>query len=129
MPTELDPIPSCLLVCPVATTDTCGELAWLSCPKFIQLVLLEQGDIQSVCESSVYDLERGDVILIPPGKFHMSLLKTERTCYRRHVFYLYPSAFDAIGHPALCDFLERNENGGILSADSAETKQALLSCV
>ena len=96
---------------------------------YYELVLLEQGDIQYVCESSVYEPERGDVILIPPGKFHMSLLKTERTCYRRHVFYLYPSAFDAIGHPALCDFLERNENGGILSADSAETKQALLSCV
>ena len=41
MPAELDPVPSCLLVCPVATTDMCGELAWLSWPQFIQLVLLE----------------------------------------------------------------------------------------
>ncbi len=93
---------------------------------YYEVVLLEQGEIQYVCESHVYEPARGDVILIPPGKFHMSLINKERTCYHRHVFYLYPSAFDAIGHAALCSFLSQYENGIVLAADSSETRHTLL---
>ena len=64
---------------------------------YYELVIFVEGEINYVCESSVYSPKRGDVIIIPPGKFHMSKLKGERTHYKRHVFYLYPSAFNAVG--------------------------------
>lgn len=94
---------------------------------YYELVIFEQGDIRYVCESNVYYPKHGDIILIPAGKFHMSLINCERTHYKRHVFYLYPSAFDAIGQPVLTEFLGKHAEGGLLSLDSHEGRQKLLS--
>ena len=72
---------------------------------YYELVILEEGNIQYICDGSIYHPRCGDIILIPPGKFHMSAINCEKTHYKRHVFYLYPSAFDSIGHSALVSFL------------------------
>ena len=42
---------------------------------YYELVIFSEGEINYVCESSVYSPRRGDVIIIPPGKFHMSRIK------------------------------------------------------
>jgi AraC-like DNA-binding protein len=73
----------------------------------------------------VYSPKRGDVIIIPPGKFHMSKLKGERTHYKRHVFYLYPNAFDAVG-ASLADILIRTGEGVHFSLSSREREEELL---
>ena len=93
---------------------------------YYELVIFEEGDIEYVCENSVFRPGYGDIILIPPGKFHMSVIRRESTRYKRHVFYLYSSAFDAIGHSALTLFLSRTENGDILTAGSPEARQSLM---
>ena len=93
---------------------------------YYELVIFVEGEINYVCESSVYSPKRGDVIIIPPGKFHMSKLKGERTHYKRHVFYLYPNAFDAVG-ASLSDILIRTNEGVHFSLSSREREEELLS--
>ena len=93
---------------------------------YYELVIFVEGEINYVCESSVYSPKRGDVIIIPPGKFHMSKLKGERTHYKRHVFYLYPNAFDAVG-ASLADILIRTNEGVHFSLSSREREEELLS--
>ena len=92
---------------------------------YYELVIFVEGEINYVCESSVYSPKRGDVIIIPPGKFHMSKLKGERTHYKRHVFYLYPNAFDAVG-ASLADILIRTNEGVHFSLASREREEELL---
>ena len=92
---------------------------------YYELVIFVEGEINYVCESSVYSPKRGDVIIIPPGKFHMSKLKGERTHYKRHVFYLYPNAFDAVGK-SLADILIRTGEGVHFSLSSREREEELL---
>ena len=93
---------------------------------YYELVVFEEGSIKYVCEGRVYTPKRGDVILIPPGKFHMSMIATEKTRYRRHVFYLYPSAFDAIGQGALSSVLTQTKDGTLLSVELLEEKKNFL---
>lgn len=92
---------------------------------YYELVIFEEGDVRYLCEGSVYDPKHGDIVLIPPGRFHMSAINCESVRYRRHVFYLYPSAFDAIGHGVLASFLGQKENAVLLTMDSLESKQKL----
>ena len=93
---------------------------------YYELVVLEEGDIRYICEGHVYHPHYGDCILIPPGKFHMSVIHGERTRYRRHVFYFYPSAFDTVGHGVLTSFVQRIREGDILTFASAESEQKLM---
>ena len=90
---------------------------------YYELVFFEEGDIKYVCEGSVFYPKYGDIILIPPGKFHMSVIDSDSTHYKRHVFYLYPFAFESIGHSELTLFLDRTKNGDIFTFDSIEAKQ------
>ncbi len=93
---------------------------------YYELVVFEDGEIQYVCESSVYHPEKGDVILIPPQKFHSSMIKTERTRYKRHVFYFYPEAFDSIGQGVLLSFINRFRESAMFIPDTAELRRDLL---
>jgi len=92
---------------------------------YYELVVFEEGDIQYVCESSVYHPQKGDIIFIPPKKFHSSKLVGQETRYKRHVFYFYPDAFDAMGQGALVSFLERFREGGMFTPETAEQRREL----
>ena len=98
----------------------------LHCHDYYELVIFEEGDIHYICEGSVYYPKYGDIILIPPSKFHMSVIDRERTHYKRHVFYLYSSAFDAIGHSSLTSFLDKAQSGGLLVLGSLEARLSLI---
>jgi AraC-like DNA-binding protein len=87
---------------------------------YYELVVFEEGEIQYVCESSVYHPKKGDVILIPPQKFHASRIKAEQTRYKRHVFYFYPEAFEGIGQGVLMSFTSRFGDGAMFTPDTAE---------
>lgn len=76
---------------------------------YYELLIIEGGDVRYVCESTSYLPRYGDVILIPPGKLHMSMINADSTTYSRYVFYFYKHAFDALGCAALLDFLQRSE--------------------
>lgn len=92
---------------------------------YYELVIFEGGDIKYICESTIYSPKCGDVILIPPGKFHMSIINGESTRYRRHVFYLFPSAFEKIGNGALTEFLKKADEGYLFSFSSPKEKRFL----
>ena len=78
---------------------------------YYELLIMEGGEVRYVCENTSCLPRYGDVILIPPGKLHMSMINAESTTYSRAVFYLYGNAFDDIGCAALLRFLQKSENG------------------
>ena len=92
---------------------------------YYELVVFEEGDIQYVCESSVFHPKKGDIIFIPPKKFHSSMLKTEQTHYKRHVFYFYPEAFEGIGLSALVSFVDGFRDGGMFTPETSELRREL----
>lgn len=94
---------------------------------YYELVIFMEGDIQYICEGQTYQPQHGDVILIPPHKLHMSMLKGEQTHYTRHVIYLYPDAFDEIGCSALVDFLAQAAPERTITALKTRERNQLLS--
>ena len=78
---------------------------------YFELVIFEEGDVHYICDSHNYRPETGDILLIPPGTFHMSAIQCENTLYKRHVFYLYQDALNVYGCGALTDFLKTKANG------------------
>lgn len=89
--------------------------------EYYELVIIEQGEIEQLCESALYALRPGDIVIEPPGQMHHSALRSPATRYRRHVFYFYPEAFGEF--PGLLNFLQR---GPILSAEEPEQLFGLL---
>ena len=71
------------------------------------------GDVHYLCEGEIFHPRPGDVVLIPPGRMHMSVLDADETRYDRHVFYLYPAAFDSVDGGALTSFLTDAAGGGM----------------
>lgn len=93
---------------------------------YYELVIVEEGNIHYICEGKTFHPHSGDIILIPPRKLHMSVINTDETLYKRHVFYLYPDAFDAIGCSALTEFVKDCEDGHHLLSLSPSCRQILL---
>lgn len=91
---------------------------------YFELVVFEEGNIHYICESATYRPKTGDVLLIPPGMFHMSVIRCDKTLYKRHVFYLYPNALDVFGCGVLTDFLKsQNNNLAVLSLQTQENEE------
>ena len=78
---------------------------------YYELIILEEGNIDYICESTCVHPKKGDILLISPGMFHMSKIGCDETHYKRHVFYLYPDAFDRWECGALTSFLREPSNG------------------
>ena len=79
--------------------------------NYYELVILEEGNIEYICDSTCVHPKTGDILLIPPGMFHMSKIGCEETNYKRHVFYLYPDAVDSFGCEELVSFLKGTSKG------------------
>ena len=94
---------------------------------YYELVVFIEGDIRYLCESEVYTPQYGDIILIPPGNLHMSMLNEEQTKYTRHVFYLYPTAFDELGCGVLTSFVKKHSEGLMLTSMLHRTRQEMIS--
>lgn len=94
---------------------------------YYELVIFSEGDIHYICESEVYPMQYGDIILIPPKKLHMSMMNSETTRYKRHVFYFYPDAFDSFGCSALTNFLDQNQDQYLLTPLDKKDRQELFS--
>lgn len=98
----------------------------LHCHDYYELLIVEQGEIRYTCESDTYDPRTGDVILIPPGKFHMSEINADHTRYVRNVFYLYPTAFSQMGMDCLCALLNRTDGEYVYSLSTPDKTKELL---
>ena len=89
---------------------------------YYELVILEAGDISYVCESSVYFPTPTDIVVIPPRKLHMSKINSDFTRYKRHVFYLYPDAFDNVAKDTLVSFMTTAQNGALFKFSTPDDK-------
>ena len=77
--------------------------------EYYELLFFVEGDIRYICEQDAWRPRNGDIILIPPHHLHMSMMDSDATHYTRHVFYLFPDAFDTWKSGILADFLLRND--------------------
>ena len=87
---------------------------------YCELVVFLSGEIRYICEGEAYSPRPGDVLLIPPGKLHMSAPESDSVRYVRHVFYFYPDAFDALGMRVLTDFAAQAQGLCVSHADVTE---------
>ncbi|MBR5528512.1 MAG: helix-turn-helix domain-containing protein [Clostridia bacterium] len=94
---------------------------------YYELVIFEEGDIYYICEADTYTPKTGDILLIPPGNFHMSAINCKGTLYKRHVFYMYPDALDSFDCGTLTSFLANAKNGICIISMENEQKKELLS--
>lgn len=76
---------------------------------YYELVIYVGGDIRYICENASWLPRFGDIILIPPGKLHMSMINNSATHYTRYVFYFFANAFDAVDAGALLHFIHQPE--------------------
>lgn len=83
---------------------------------YYEVLLYLEGDIRHICETNTFLPQRGDLLVVPPGCLHTSRITAEETQYTRHVFYLYPTAFDAYQGRSLLDFLDADHGRPFLSA-------------
>lgn len=93
--------------------------------NYYELVILEEGNIEYICDSTCVHPKMGDILLIPPGMFHMSKIGCEETNYKRHVFYLYPDAFDGFGCGSLVSFL-KDASKGIAVFSPIDKKRSMI---
>lgn len=83
---------------------------------YYEILLFVEGDVRYICETNTFLPQRGDLLVVPPGCLHTSRITSDKTRYTRHVFYLYPSVFDAYGGSALLSFLRADQGRPFLSA-------------
>jgi len=82
---------------------------------YYELIVIEEGNIQYICESKIFYPKKNDIILIPPQKFHMSAINDSSTQYNRFVFYFFPDAFEQFGCSCLCDFAKEATDAILIS--------------
>lgn len=92
---------------------------------YYELIVFEEGNVRYICEDNVYSPEKGDIVLIPPGRFHTSVIHSESTRYCRHVFYFYPDAFDIYDCTALFDFAKQEKEGCLIAFSEGKKKEII----
>ena len=93
---------------------------------YYEILLFLEGDVRHICETNTFLLQRGDLLVVPPGCLHTSRINADETRYSRHVFYLYPSAFDAWQGASLLHFLQADQGQPFLSALKGHTLERVL---
>lgn len=93
---------------------------------YYEVVVILDGDIRYVCENVTIKPKNYDVIVIPPGKFHMSMIAADETQYIRHVFYFYPDAFSAYQCNELLNFTQKITSDSFSFSLSRANQEKLL---
>ena len=93
---------------------------------YYEVVVILKGEIRYSCESATVKPECCDVIVIPPGKFHMSLIAADETQYIRQVFYFYPDAFSRYQCSSLLNFTEAINSENFSFSLSSDNKERLI---
>lgn len=76
---------------------------------YYEAVVYVSGDISYICEETRVQPHFGDIILVRPNHFHMSVINSHLTEYERYVFYFDASFFHRIQASALNQFLKQND--------------------
>ncbi len=92
---------------------------------YYELLLYDGGEVRYVFDGSSHRLGPGDLVLIPPGKLHVSMIEADSTVYNRYVFYFFPDAFDAIHGSALLDFARKRDTAVFFHMPEEQHRQLL----
>lgn len=93
---------------------------------YYELVIVESGSIRYTCEDMACTPKSGDMILIPPGKLHTAMLRSEETLYIRDVFFFYPNAFTDYDAQALIHRLQELGEQQYFYSFSSSTREEIL---
>lgn len=94
---------------------------------YYELLVIVDGDIHYVHERDIYYPQQGDIILIPPGHLHCSKPNSEKTEYKRYVFYFYSNFLDELGADVLLDFAVNLSKSHFYFAPSHSTMNEIMS--
>ena len=78
---------------------------------FCEIYLLCDGDVEFIIEGSTHPIEKNDIIIIPPYKFHSPKPKLGR-CFERIVINVFPSFFYEMSCIDYMNIFSRFENVG-----------------
>ena len=94
---------------------------------YYEVVFIENGYINYVCDSLVFKPSKSDVVIVPPGVLHMSKINAKSTRYTRHVFYFYPQVLNVFDRNVMQDFFEKTNKNYILTLSTIVDKEDCLS--
>ena len=93
--------------------------------NYVEIYVFVSGNHRYVVENSLYDLRRGDVIVINPLEVHKALPLGEMP-YERFYFLVEPNTFDTMHINPLAPILNRPAGMGNLISFDQDTRQSVL---
>jgi AraC-like DNA-binding protein len=91
----------------------------------VEIFFYVSGNHQYIVENSVYELSRGDVVIINPREVHKAF-PLKRTAYERFYFLVDKHAFDAMNINPLSDILNKpSDVGNLISFDQNKREDIL----
>lgn len=93
---------------------------------YYEVVFIENGYINYVCDNLIFAPSVADVVIVPPNVLHMSKINAKSTRYIRHVFYFYPQVFNLFNKDVMHDFFEKTQKNYILSLSTVMDKESCL---
>lgn len=91
----------------------------------IEIYIYVAGKHRYMVENTVYELQRGDVIVINPFEVHKALLD-EETLYERFYFTVHSNAFDGMYYDPLAAVLRKPSGTGNLISFDDQTREEVL---
>ncbi len=91
----------------------------------IEIYIYISGDHRYIVEDSLYDLHRGDVIIISPREVHKALL-THDCMYERFYFLVDPRTFSAMSFDPLEQIVSKPDGAGNLISFEEEKREEII---
>ena len=93
--------------------------------NYLEVYVFVQGNHQYIVENNIYELQRGDIILINPREVHKAL-PLESCLYERFYLLLDLRCFDGMAHNPLSPILKASPTAGNLISPDPEAREQVL---
>jgi len=94
--------------------------------NYVEIYFYIRGDHRYIVEDSLYEMRRGDVIVISPREVHKALLTGEVEDYERFYFLVDPSSFSGMAFDPMAALRERRACEGNLISFDDETREVVI---
>lgn len=92
----------------------------------VEIYVYVSGNHQYIVENSLYELRRGDIVIINPREVHKALPLDDKNLYERFYFLIDEHALDAFFHNPLLQILSRPSHFGNLISLEEEKREEVL---
>lgn len=93
--------------------------------NYVEIYIFVSGNHNYIVEKSLYELKRGDIVIINPREVHKALPICE-TMYERFYFLVDEHTFDAMYQNPLSQILNKPSNASNLISPDEDTREAIL---